>query len=449
MNTERNEMFETSPIPKVFFFLTLPAVIGKLVMLFYNIADTWFIAATGNPDLVAGVSLVSPIFVLMIALGDIFGVGGSSVIARLFGQRKNETARRVSSFCFYGSFLCSALIAAIFYVFRFPILQLLGADEHTLPYALEYYRWIIIGMPFISTSIVPLNLLITEGRSKASMAGNITGSLLNLILDPFFIFFLDMGAAGAAIATVLGNVGALTLYSFCYRKTTWLSITLKHCRVSLEEIKQVLVIGLPASLVNIMNSYSTALTNRFLLPFGNDKIAAWGIASKIAMIANMILIGFAYAAQPLIGYNYGQKNYPRLKDILKFIYSFLLSLGLVLSLILGIWAPQFFRFFMNDPAIVQTGTTILRFQLAGVVLTAFILVSTCTFQATGKAGSAFILCLGRRGVIFTIVLLLLNATLGYVGVIAVMPATDVIAIVLTVFLLKNSVLREIQKARQI
>ena len=444
MNQERNEMFETAPIYKVFFYLTLPAVIGKLVMLFYNVADTWFIAATGNPDLVAGVSLVSPVFVLMIALGDIFGVGGSSVIARLFGQYENETARRVSSFCFYGAFACSTLIAVVFYIFRIPVLQMLGADEHTMPYALDYYRWIIIGMPFISTSIVPLNLLITEGKSKASMAGSITGSVLNLILDPLFIFVFDMGAAGAAIATVLGNVGAVILYTFCYRKTSWLSVSIRYCKVSLGEMKQVLVIGLPASLVNIMNSYSTALTNRFLLPFGNDKIAAWGIASKIAMIANMILIGFAYAAQPLIGYNYGQKNYPRLKDILKFVYSFLISLGLILSLILGIWAPQFFGFFMSDPAIVQTGSTILRWQLAGVVLTAFILVSTCTFQATGKAGSAFILCIGRRGVIFTVVLLLLNLTFGYAGVIAVMPATDLLAVILTAFLLKNSVLRELR-----
>lgn len=442
MNHSENTLFETAPIPKAFFALTIPSVLGKIVMLLYNMADTWFIAASNDPHLVAGVSLVGPVFILMIALGDIFGIGGSSLIARMFGRNEYESAGRVNSFCFYTAITVGAAIGILLLIFQTPVLQMLGADEQTLPHAQDYYRYIILGMPFTVVSIVPLNILITEGMARESMIGSIVGSVMNIILDAVFIFGLNMGAAGAALATALGNVSSVALYIYFYRKAKYLSLSAKNCRVSLSDMKEIFYVGLPASLVNIMQGYSSALTNRFLLPYGNDKIAALGLSSKISMIANMVIVAFSYGAQSLIGYNYGQKNYFRLKNILKFAYTFLIGLSAAMLLILGLTAPISLGFFMDDPAIVSTGTQILRNQLSSMVFVAIILLSTCIFQATGKGKAALILCLCRQGIFFTIVMCTMNFLFGYTGVISAMPVSDLLAAVLAIILLSKNVLKE-------
>lgn len=212
--------------------------------------------------------------------------------------------------------------------------------------------------------------------------------------------------------------------------------------MNLTELKEILAIGIPASLVNIMGSYSTALTNRFLLPFGNEKIAALGISTKISMIATMIVVGFAYGAQSLIGYNYGRKNFERLNKILRFIYVFLIGLSAFMMIILGLSAPFLLRLFMDDISIVTAGVQILRNQLSGIIFAAIILVSSCTFQAAGKGTAALILCISRQGIIFTIVMCILNAVFGYQGVISAMPTADFLSAILSMVLMKKSLLSE-------
>ena len=209
-----NDLFEKAPIPKAYFSFELPVVFSMVISLVYNMADTYFIAATGNTNLVAGVSLGAPIFTLMIALGDIFGLGGSSVISRLFGKKMDEDGKRLSVFCFYGAIVCGIVVAVLMMLFRAQILTLLGAKADTVQYASDYYTWLVIGAPFIILSFTPSNLLRTEGFSVASMTGTVLGSVINIILDPIFIFVLGMGAAGAAIATVIGNIGADLFFDF-------------------------------------------------------------------------------------------------------------------------------------------------------------------------------------------------------------------------------------------
>lgn len=179
-----NELFEKAPVPKAYFTLALPVVFSMVVSLVYNMVDTYFIAQTGNTNLVAGVSLSAPVFTLMIALGDIFGLGGSSVISRLFGEKKDEDGKRLSVFCFYAAILCGIVVTIVMMMLREPILYVLGADQDTISYASGYFTYIVLGAPFIILSFTPSNLLRTEGFATAAMTGNILGAIVNMILDP-------------------------------------------------------------------------------------------------------------------------------------------------------------------------------------------------------------------------------------------------------------------------
>ena len=285
-----NEIFEKAPVPKAFFTMALPVVFSMVISLVYNMVDTYFIARTGNTNLVAGVSLGAPIFTLMIALGDIFGLGGSSVISRLFGEKKDADGKRLSVFCFYGAILCGIVIAALMLLFRQPILELLGADADTYTYASQYYTWLVLGAPFIIVALTPSNLLRTEGFAKASMIGTILGSVVNIILDPIFISVLGFGAAGAAIATVIGNICSDIFFVwFLLNRSKRLSVKPAGFYIRKDELIQIFAIGIPASITNLMQSLGIALTNRSLLPYGNDRVAAMGIVMKVNMIAVLIL----------------------------------------------------------------------------------------------------------------------------------------------------------------
>ena len=309
----RNALFETTPVPKAFLTLALPVVMSKIISMIYNMVDIYFIGRTGNANLVAGVSICAPVFLLMVSLGDLFGLGGSSVMSRLFGQKKDEDGKRVSSFTFYSAIATGVLITVIMLIFQTPILHMLGAEGEVLSYAAEYYIWIALGAPFIILTLIPTNQLRTEGLANIAMIGSIVGSVVNIVLDPVFIFGLGMGAGGAAIATVLGNIVTDIIFVVCIRKKSQkLTVDIKMAKVDLAIVGAVFAIGLPSSLNNLMNSFGTALLNRGLASYGADKVAAMGIASKVNMMVAMIMIAFAFGAQALIGYNYGAGNRARL-----------------------------------------------------------------------------------------------------------------------------------------
>lgn len=438
-----NELFEQAPVHKAYFKFALPVVFSMVVSLVYNMVDTYFIAQTGNTNLVAGVSLGAPIFTLMIALGDIFGLGGSSVISRLFGQKRDEDGKRLSVFCFYAALLCGIIIAILLLLLRTPILYLLGADTETFAYASQYFTVIVLGAPFIIVSYTPANLLRTEGFATASMTGTILGAIVNMILDPLFISVLKLGAAGAAIATVIGNIGAdLFFVWFLLARSKRLSIKPAKFHIQSDEIRQIFAIGIPASITNLMQSFGMTLTNRFLLPYGNDKVAAMGIVMKINLIAVLIMVGFAFGAQPLIGYNYGAKNHSRLKEILRFCYAFECGIALVLAVLLSTLAPGLVGLFMQDASIVAIGVPMLRMQLLGMVFIAIILVTTCTFQSEGKAGGAFLLSVSRQGVVFAVVIMLASSVFAYRGVLMAQAISDFLTAILAVCLFYKLVHKE-------
>ena len=440
----QNDLFEKAPVHKAYFQFALPVVFSMVISLVYNMVDTYFIAKTGNTALVAGVSISAPIFTLMIALGDIFGLGGSSVISRMFGQKQDDDGKRLSVFCFYAALLCGIIVAAVLLLFREPVLRMLGADEETIAYASQYFTFIALGAPFTIVSLTPSNLLRTEGFAKASMAGTVLGSVINIILDPIFIFTLGLGAAGAAIATVIGNICTDIFFVwFLLARSQRLSVNLAGFHITSVEIGQIMAIGIPASITNLMQSLSIALTNRYLLPYGNDKVAAMGIVMKVNLIAVLVLVGFAFGAQPLIGYNYGAKNKARLKEILKFCYGFECAVAAGLAIILSLAAPAMIRIFMQDDDIIAAGVPMLRMQQLGMVFVAVVLVTTCTFQSAGKAVGAFLLSVSRQGVVFAVVIVLASGLFGYFGVLSAQAVSDVITAILAVYLFGRGIYKEI------
>lgn len=434
----QNELFESASVPKAYMKLALPVVLSMMVSLVYNMVDTYFIALTGKQELVAGVSLAAPIFTLMIAFGDIFGLGGSSLISRLFGEKREEEAKRASAFCLWAAIGFGIFVTIVLLIFRTPILKLLGTDAATFEYAGEYYTWIAVGAASIILGLVPSNILRTEGLATQAMAGSILGSIVNIILDPVFIFGLGQGAAGAAMATVIGNVIADVYYIYVMsKKAKRLSVSLKEIKIPGTMIRDILVIGIPASITNLMQSIMIMITNHYLIAYGTDKVAAMGIALKANMISAFILVGFAFGGQPLVGYNYGARNKKRLKEILRFAYLFEAGLALVFTILISIFAPAIIKIFMNQSDIITNGAMMLRFQQLGMVFMAVTLVSTCVCQSVGSAAGAFVLSISRQGVLYAILLIVLNAIFGYTGIIATQACADVLTAVLALAIIRK------------
>lgn len=431
-----NDLFEKVPISKAYFKLALPVVLSMVISLVYNMVDTFFVAQTQNTNLVAGVSLCAPIFTLMIALGDIFSIGGSSVISRLFGQKQDEEGKNVSDFCFYGAIVCGILVSLIMMIARKPILTIIGTNQATLPYASQYYTYMALGATLIIVSLTPSNLMRTEGLATESMIGTITGSIINMILDPIFILYLNMEAGGAAIATIIGYFASdLVFIYLTLKKSKKLSISLKHTHITKNEVISIFTIGIPASITNLMSSFAMAMTNNYLVTYGNDKVAAMGIVLKINMIVLLVMIGFAFGAQPLLGYNYGAHNTKRLKEIIKFDLFVEITFAVITSIILALFTASFIKIFMNDPSIIQAGTLMLRFLLLSSPCVGIILVFTTLFQSEGKALPALLLSIGRQGIVFAIFLLLSNI-FGYYGIISSQMIADIITAIIALILYK-------------
>lgn len=431
-----NDLFEKVPISKAYFKLSLPVVLSMVISLVYNMVDTFFVAQTQNTNLVAGVSLCAPIFTLMIALGDIFSIGGSSVISRLFGQKQDEEGKNVSDFCFYGAIVCGILVSLIMMIARKPILTILGTNQATLPYASQYYTYMALGATLIIVSLTPSNLMRTEGLATESMIGTITGSIINMILDPIFILYLNMEAGGAAIATIIGYFASdLVFIYLTLKKSKKLSISLKHTHITKNEVISIFTIGIPASITNLMSSFAMAMTNNYLVTYGNDKVAAMGIVLKINMIVLLVMIGFAFGAKPLLGYNYGAHNTKRLKEIIKFDLFVEITFAVITSIILALFTASFIKIFMNDPSIIQAGTLMLRFLLLSSPCVGIILVFTTLFQSEGKALPALLLSIGRQGIVFAIFLLLSNI-FGYYGIISSQMIADIITAIIALILYK-------------
>lgn len=428
--------FDTKHLYRSYFKLAFPMVLGLVVTLVYNLADTFFIARTNDTNLIAGVSLCAPVFTALMAFGNIFGQGGSSLISRLLGGQDEEGARRVSSFCFYIALATGVVLAVLMSVFYRPILLLLGADSDTLPHAFSYYIVLVVCAPVIVLSFIHSNLVRCEGMAAESMIGTVLGAVINIILDPILISVVGMGAMGAAVATVIGYFCSVLYFLWLlHRKSRCLSVNPALCRIRGGQLRQILGVGVTAALSNLMQSLCVIVVNQFLLPYGNDKIAAMGIVLKINMIAQLILIGFSFGGVPLFGYLYGARRRAELKKLVRFCLGFLCTLSLVLTAVLCLFASPLMGAFVKDAAMIATGAEMLRWQAASTVFAGIVLLLTVLFQAAGKVGPAFALSISRQGVVFVLALLVCVKLFAYNGVLMGQAAADVVSALIALGLL--------------
>ncbi len=429
------KLFDTDHLVKTYFTQAVPLVLSMMVTMIYNIADTYFIAQTENTLLVAGVSLCAPLFTLLMAFGNIYAQGGSTLIARLLGMKDTESVKRVSSFCFYLAIFTGVFLGAVMLIFRGPLLRVLGADQDTITYASEYYTVLAFGAPAIVVNFVHANSLRSEGKATQSMIGSIGGAVINIILDPIFISVLKLGAFGAALATVIGYVATVTYFLIVViRNRASLSVNFMNKKISSSEFRQILAVGISAAITNIASSIIIIVMNQYLLPLGPEKIASLGIVLKVSTVATLVLVGFSFGGVPLFGYLYGARDFVSFKKLLRFCTLFISGLALTISLVVFLTATPLIRVFMDDASIIRDGSLMLRWQIAGLTFGGIVLLYTTLFQAIGKALPALVLSLSRQGLVFLAVFGILIILAGYQGFLAAQAVSDLVSGILALAL---------------
>lgn len=428
------DVFEKDRVPKAVAKLAVPTILGMLVTIIYNMADTFFVGQLQDDKQIAGVTITMPVFMMLLSLGYIFGVGGSSYISRLLGNKDFEMAKRTSAFSFYGclgmGIVC--IIAGILAID--PLLTLCGSSPDTHPYAWNYLIVILIGSPVIMLSFSMGQVLRSEGASKEAMIGMMIGTVVNIALDPLMIFTFHMGVTGAAVATVVSNLLSVLFYMWYFIfKSKNLSISPKYLKVNRTILRNVLVIGLPAAMNEMLYSASNIILNRFAVGYGDDVIAAIGVVFKVNMFPVLILIGLCQGVQPLIGYNYAAGNQKRLKGIMKFtgITSVIIgSIFTVLLFFLGHFAVEAFA--PGQTKVIEYGTGFLNIIMMSVPIIGLVFLFTSAFQSMGKGIPSMILSLSRQGFVFIPTIILANAVIGLNGIILAQPIADFVSIVLAI-----------------
>ena len=427
-NEQAMEIFSRAPVPKAVLKNAVPAMAAMLMVLIYNLADTFFIGQTRDDILVAAVSLATPVFLIFMAVGTIFGMGGTSVISRALGQGRNEYAKKVCSFCMWSCIGTGIILAAVFLIFMNQILTLVGASADTWEPAGTYLTIVAFGGPFVLISNCYSNVIRAEGQSGKAMMGQLIGNLTNIILDPVMILMFRWGIAGAAIATVIGNVvGAGYYIIYFLRGHSILSIHIRDYSVKDGIPGSVLAIGIPASLGSLLMSISQIIVNARMAGYGDMALAGIGVAMKVTMITGMICIGLGQGIQPLLGYCVGAGSWNRFKKIMKFSAVFALGLSAVMTGLCYLLSGQIVGIFLTQGDAFYYAVSFTNILLTTSVLFGVFYVLANALQAMGAAREALVINLSRQGLIYIPAVFILQAFLGANGLAWAQPVADLLS----------------------
>ncbi len=439
MEQKSLEVFESMPVPKAVFKNALPAMAAMLMVLVYNLADTFFIGQTHDALQVAAVSLATPVFLIFMAVGTVFGMGGTSVISRALGEGRKDYAKKVCSFCMWGCVIVGVVMAALFLIFMEQILSLIGASSDTWDLAKTYLIIVVCSGPFVLISNCYSNVIRTEGESGRACMGQLLGNLLNVVLDPIMILGFEWNITGAAIATVIRNVfGAGYYISYFLRGKSSLSVRLKDFTLREKVCSSVLAIGVPAALGSMLMSVSQIIINSQMAEYGDMAIAGMGVAMKVVTITGMVCIGLGQGVQPLLGYCVGAKLWKRFKDVFKFSFIFSFILGVVLTVICYLFTNQIVSAFLADVTAFDYAVQFAKILLTTSPIFGVFYVLTNALQAMGAATASLVINLSRQGIIFIPVLFILKAVLGLTGLVWAQPAADILSILLAAVLYVNT-----------
>lgn len=432
-DNEKTYLFEAMPIPRAVAELSIPMVVASLVMVIYNLADTFFVGMLNDPVQNAAVTLVYPVMLAFNAVNNLFGIGTSSMMSRSLGRGDYEMVRSSSAFGFYGAVFSGLLFTLLCTLFRNPLLALLGADEITWEATAGYMLWTVNcgAIPAI-LNVVQGQMVRSEGASVHASIGTMSGCILNIILDPIFIlpWGLNMGAAGAGLATFLSNCvscGYFFVLARVKKGKTFISLDIRRLKtMSKEVVTGILGVGVPAAIQNLLNVTGTTILNNFTAVYGASAVAAMGVAQKINMLPLQVCLGFSQGIMPLVSYNYASGDRKRMKNAI--VFSMGLILPIMLAVTVGCWfgAPSLIQMFMDNADIIAYGSAFLRGLCLGMVFLCTDFMAVGVFSALGLGRYALVFAILRKVVLEIPLLFLLNALFPLYGLAYAQFVTEVV-----------------------
>jgi len=429
------DLLGNTPIPKALLAMGIPMMIGMMINALYNLVDAYFVGGLGTSQMGA-ISVVYPLGQVVVGLGLLFGNGAASYISRLLGKGETETANKVVSTAVYSSITAGAIIIIFSIIFLHPIVQLLGATKSIMPYAITYANIYIISCIFNVFNVTMNNIVTSEGAAKISMCALMIGAITNIILDPLFIYTLNIGVAGAAIATAISQIISTVVYFiYIFSGKSVFHFKIKDCCYSKEIMSEIFKIGVPTLVFQLLTSLSISLINMQAKTYGDSLIAGMGAATRIVSIGSLIVFGFIKGFQPIAGYSYGAKKFDRLHKAIKtsIIWStiFCIMFGFILSIFsTGIIS----HFTVDDIEMIRLGAKSLTINGISFILFGFYTVYSSLFLALGKGKEGFILGACRQGICFIPVILILPMIWGVNGILYVQPIADILSAIITVFM---------------
>lgn len=433
--SKKMELLGSTSIPKALLAMGIPTMIGMLVNAFYNLVDAYFVGGLGESQMGA-ISVVYPLGQVVVGLGLLFGNGAASYISRLLGRGDKENADKVASTALYSSIFVGAVIIIISMVFLHPILKLLGATDSILPYAATYAGIYIVSCIFNVFNVTMNNIVTSEGAAKTTMCALLIGAVLNIALDPLFIYVFDLGVAGAAIATEISQVVSTCVYlTYIFRKKSVFHFRVKDCTYTKETMSEIFKIGIPTLVFQILTSVSISLINNAAGDYGDSAIAGMGVVTRLISMGSLSVFGFIKGFQPIAGYSYGAKKFDRLREAIKTSILWSTAFCVIFGVILALFPTAIVsRFTKGDAEMIRIGATSLRANGISIILFGFYTVYSSLFLALGKGREGFILGACRQGICFIPVILLLPMVWGLNGIMYAQPIADVLSAVITVFM---------------
>lgn len=423
-NDDQYEKMIKTPIPKLILTLAVPTIIGMLITSAYNMADAYFVSKLGT-SASGAIGIVFSLMAIIQALGFTVGMGSGSTISRLLGKKENDKAQEMASSALAVSFILGIILSVTGLLMLEKMMMLLGATKSILPYAVEYAKYILYAAPVMMASFVLNNLLRAEGKTKLAMTGIGIGGILNIALDPLLIFGFGMDIGGAAVATLISQViGFIVLLSF-FRKKTILRFSIRKISKKFTIYKEFIGNGMPSLFRQGLASVASVALNRVAAAQSDAAVAAMSIVGKIFMMVFCVLIGFGQGYQPAAGYNYGAKEYGRVKKAYRFMLWAGTGVMTVLGILLYAAAPWLLeQFVSDDPKVMEIGVRALRMQCAVMPFMPLGVACNMTFQAVGRSAMASFLAACRQGVFFLPLIWVLPRFYGIVGMEIAQPAAD-------------------------
>lgn len=441
---EKVHKLANTNISKLLLELTLPATVGMLVMAMYNIVDTMFIGHGVGPNGIAGLSIVFPIQLIVMGFGQMFGMGGASIISRAFGAKDYEKANRTFGNQLFSVLLFTVLIMLPGLLFPKEILTLFGATEAILPYSLSYYRIIVFGAGLFMFAMMSNNVLRAEGHAKIAMSNMIISAGLNIILDPIFIFGFNMGIQGAALATVIaqGLVVFYLIYHFTKGKS-YFRIKLKYLRPNFKIQKEMFAVGFAAFSRQVAGSFIVIIINNKLGYFDPTGvyIAVYGIINRLLSLFFMPIFGIGQGLQPVLGYNYGAKRIALAKKAVKLAFVWASSIAVLAFIVIQLFPGLLMKLFTTDSQVIEVGIYAIRRITLLFPIIGFQIIGSTVFQALGHATEAVILSLSRQILFFIPIFYVMSYYYEFSGVLLTFPMADFLACVVTLIL----IIKELKK----